>query len=179
VTNFYAGIGSRKTPKETLALMTQIASKLRDLGYVLRSGHADGADQAFEAGAAGRAQIFLPWLSFNHHVTTGDANIFAAPSQQAHILAAQIHPNWAACSQAAQKLHARNMHQILGPDLKDPVRFVICWTPIVNGIETGGTAQAIRLARSRNIPVFNLEREKDRERLQRFVAPVNGLAVPA
>ena len=57
---FYAGIGARATPPEILSLMTRAAFALTKRGYVLRSGHAIGADSAFERGAGRDAQIFLP-----------------------------------------------------------------------------------------------------------------------
>jgi hypothetical protein len=44
-------------------LMEQLGNKLREDSMILRSGHASGADQAFERGAGGAAQIFLPWAS--------------------------------------------------------------------------------------------------------------------
>ena len=46
----YAGIGSRNTPENIQAIMTKLATKLESLGWVLRSGGADGADSAFELG---------------------------------------------------------------------------------------------------------------------------------
>jgi hypothetical protein len=72
-----------------------------------------------------------------------------------------VHPAWDILSQGAQKLHARNVHQILGPDLSrpTPVEFVLCWTPDAQVV--GGTATAIRLAQDRNIPVYNLADEDD------------------
>lgn len=48
-------------------------------------------------------------------------------------------------------MHARNMHQILGIDLKTPVDMVICWSP-----GHGGTEQALRLARAYGIHIVNL-----------------------
>ena len=48
---YYAGIGSRKTPKDICELMTRVARYLYFKGYTLRSGAADGADTAFEIGA--------------------------------------------------------------------------------------------------------------------------------
>ena len=56
----YTGIGARATPPEVLGLMTRAAFALMKRGYVLRSGHAIGADSAFERGAGSAAQIFLP-----------------------------------------------------------------------------------------------------------------------
>ena len=70
------------------------------------------------------------------------------------IRAAQYHPAWHRCSDAARKLHARNGGQILGPELDAPARVVICWTP--NGELVGGTAQALRIAADHDVPVINL-----------------------
>lgn len=64
---YYAGVGSRETPEDVLQLMRQFAIKLANLGWVLRSGGAPGADSAFEAGCKevqGRMSIFLPWKGF-------------------------------------------------------------------------------------------------------------------
>ena len=45
----------------------------------------------------------------------------------------------------------RNVFQVLGADLKTPTEFIICWTD-----KYGGTQQALRIAKSFSIPVFNL-----------------------
>jgi hypothetical protein len=68
--------------------------------------------------------------------------------------AAAIHPNWMACSDAAKKLHARNIHQVLGRDMATPVLFVVCWTPF--GDAVGGTRTAIYCAHDHEIPIFNM-----------------------
>jgi len=57
---YCTGIGARATPPEVLSLMTRAAFALLKRGYVLRSGHAIGADSAFERGAGDAAQTFLP-----------------------------------------------------------------------------------------------------------------------
>jgi hypothetical protein len=161
---FYAGIGSRDTPEEITAWMTEIAQELHGAGYVLRSGHADGADLAFERGSQGENQIWLPWKGFNYDspqaqglVHTGHFAI--QDNWVADKLAAAYHPNWSACSEAARKLHTRNVYQVLGPGLgvvqHDTMsKFVICWTK--DGKASGGTGQAIRIAEAFSIPVFNL-----------------------
>lgn len=149
---YYAGIGSRKTPDHILRLMTRIAARLSELGYILRSGGAYGADRAFEVGA-GQKEIFI----------AEDAD------SRALELASQYHPAWDKLSEYARKLHARNCYQILGRDLSSPVVFVVCWT--LDGAETitspqsGGTGQAIRIAAAHQIPVFNLKNEDALDRL--------------
>jgi len=43
--------------------MTKIAQRMSEKGFVLRSGGAKGADEAFENGA-GEKEIYLPWRGF-------------------------------------------------------------------------------------------------------------------
>lgn len=169
----YAGIGSRKTPQEVLLLMTRMAVALRERGFVLRSGGAEGADRAFEAGAGNQKEIFLPWRN-----AFGHSSPLAPPSQEAMEMAEGVHPGWQWLKPGARKLMARNCHQILGEELNDPVRFVIAWTP--DGCEshhtrsrvTGGTGQAIALASLKDIPVFNLANADAQERLKHFVREI-------
>ena len=44
----YAGIGHRNTPENVRNMMTNIGSQLAKMGFILRSGNALGADQAWE-----------------------------------------------------------------------------------------------------------------------------------
>lgn len=172
----YAGIGSRKTPAVILERMTLAAQRLAGMGYVLRSGGADGADTAFERGAGDRKEIFLPWRGFN-----GNGSSFVVPEREAEEVAAAIHPAWDKLSPGAKKLMARNSHQILGADLRTPVDFVVAWTPDgaetedERGTATGGTGQAIALASRWGIPVFNFAKPDAGERMRDFVhlAPSN------
>lgn len=170
---FYAGIGSRRAPQWALDTAEQTARKLAQLGWVLRTGHAPGIDQAFERGAGAAAEIYLPWPTFEHTVPiAAGARVFEYPTQEAHQLAAKHHPNWGACSSAARALHARNCHQVRGIDLFTPASFILCWTPDGSrdghGPNTGGTGQALRLADGR-MQVYNLAREDDRDRVLRFL----------
>lgn len=150
MSRYYAGIGSRDTPASVQASFFMLASELGDAGWTLRSGGAEGADQAFESGLspANPREIFLPWRKF-----AGNDSPLCTPSAEAFALAAKFHPAWERCSPAARKLHARNMHQVLGTDLNTPVEFVVCWTE--GGLGSGGTGQALRLAKGRGIPIFD------------------------
>lgn len=147
----YAGIGSRKTPPETLEDMTRIARELEYQGFTLRSGGAAGADSAFEAGVDRdiHKEIYLPWPGFN-----GRYSRFDMVSDEAKRMASEYHPAWDRCSPAARKFHGRNMYQILGHELNQPCDFVLCWTP--NGEPVGGTGQALRVAQHYGIPIFNM-----------------------
>lgn len=142
----YAGIGSRKTPIHICKLMEDIAANLAQYGWMLRSGHAQGADIAFEVGC---------------NAGNGKKEIFTKRSlitDAAFSLAKQFHPAWDECDEAARKLHARNGYIILGETLDDPVDVVICYGP--GGFEWGGTSQGLRIAKHYNIPILNLYNEE-------------------
>ena len=148
---YYAGIGSRDTPKEVLELMEIIGQYLGKRDFILRSGGAKGADYAFETGcdkSNGKKEIFIPWKGFNN----SKSNLIGV-SDEALKLAEKYHPAWDRCSKYAKILMARNSYQVLGKDLHTNSDFVICYTN--NGKKVGGTAQAIRIAEDNNIPVFN------------------------
>lgn len=166
----YAGIGSRRTPPDVLILMSNIARDLGDLGWTLRSGHAQGADQAFEAGAR-KKEIFLPWRA-NKYNSLPEGHIVAACQPRMVQIAARHHPNWAACSEEARKRHTRNVCQVLGEHGNKPSHMVICWTE--GGRGDGGTGQAIRVAASYDIPVFDLALEGELEALIRFINEIEG-----
>lgn len=150
---YYTGIGSRNAPSDVLSMFRLIGQELSTKNVILRSGHAEGSDLAFEIGCdkgnKRNKEIWLPWANFN-----GSDSKFIVSSPEAFAMARDCHPAWDVCSSGAKKLHARNMHQILGEDLRTPSSFVICYTR--GGKLLGGTAQAIRLASKHNIPVFNL-----------------------
>lgn len=148
---YYAGIGSRQTPKDILILFEKLGTYLANQGYILRSGHADGADKAFEQGCDkvnGQKEIWLPWQGFN-----GSDSNYIVSSQKAFEIAKEHHPYWYNLKQGGQKLQARNSHQVLGEDLNTPSDFIICWTK--NGKGSGGTGQSIRLSKIYHIPVFD------------------------
>ena len=151
----YAGIGARATPKPMLADMTTIAAWLVRTGWRLASGGAHGADAAFAAGTpAPQRTLYLPWAGYNGHART-DCRV----SSQAELadwmaVAGRLHPAWHCCSPAVRKLHARNAAILLGPKLDRPVDAVVAWTP--EGVVTGGTGLALRIAADRGIPVLNL-----------------------
>lgn len=152
---FYAGIGSRQSPIAILRKMQLLAADLRDdHGFTLRSGRAPGADQAFEAGAGNDAEIFKPWRAFEKgFLTSFKPVVYDEPKDEALTMAAEYHPKWEALSWGGKRLMGRNMHQVMGWDLDDPVDFVVCYTE--NGAMKGGTAQALRVAEDLAIPIFN------------------------
>lgn len=161
----YAGIGSRETPGSVLKLFECLGSLASSYGFTLRSGHADGADKAFESGCDlvhGSKEIYLPWKGFN-----GSDSPLYNISDEATQLASKYHPVWHKLSPAPRKLMARNVYQILGESLNDPVSLVICYTP--NGFMSGGTSQALRIARDHRVEVINAGSYTDFNKFMRDV----------
>ena len=169
---YYSGIGSRETSSETLIIMTKLGQLLAEKGWVLRSGGADGADKAFEAGCdlgKGEKEIFLPWRRFNDNPSSlyfKSKEIPEALKLKAFELAKQYHPVWDELSYGAKCLHARNGFQVLGKDLNTPVSIVLFWSKYVL---KGGTSQALRIAATRDIPIFNVGIKQDRIKLSKHL----------
>jgi hypothetical protein len=80
--------------------MAQVAQELAVKGWVLRTGMAVGADQAFYRGASehGPVELYLPWPRFeaNARRPTGASSEFVLerPTAAAHEMAAGFHPAW-------------------------------------------------------------------------------------
>jgi hypothetical protein len=157
-----------------MAWMREFARALAQGGWVLRSGGADGADSAFEAGShevdPALAEIYLPWRGFNNNTSRR-----YRVSDEALAIARTVHPAWERLSSAARKLHSRNVYQVLGESLDAPSELLVCWT--ADGCEaertrnsrTGGTGTAIVLAERHGVPRFNLARKESRTRLREWL----------
>lgn len=165
----YAGIGSRRTPEPVLSIMTTLAHSLARTGWTLRSGHARGADQAFENGARERAEVYLPWPEFEAGVPIYGER-FDRPGNETRAIAAAHHPHWGSLDRGARLLHARNTHIILGRNCRpdDVSAFVVCWTQDAQAV--GGTGQALRLAKTYGVEVFNLANRGDLARVTGYIA---------
>lgn len=177
---YYTGIGSRQTPGPILQLMEAAARKLAGEGWILRSGHAQGADRAFEVGAGGNAMIYLPWANF------GLARYKDDPGMPIAGEGVCLLDLWLANYQrlvqlgirstrdpktAIMLLHGRNWAQVLGhdPGLVQPSKFLICWCPEIDGQPQGGTATAVLLAQRHEIPVRNLWHKEHLEAMTQWL----------
>jgi len=78
-TRTIACIGSRVTPAPILSWMEETAAKLVRLGYLIASGNAPGADQAWARGANSvnpkAVTLFLPEDSFERAAVHPDNNV--------------------------------------------------------------------------------------------------------
>lgn len=155
---FYAGIGSRSITDGMNQLMREFAIKIAEEDYILRSGGASGADQAFEAGAEQkeifRAEDAEEWAY--EEVKT------CLPTDRSGF------DNWKPYVKATL---ARNMMQVLGCNGDQPVDFVLCYAPSFDYTDSsaGGTGYAIRCAIKYNIPVINLYDSKNVEYIKEYL----------
>jgi hypothetical protein len=153
---YYCGVGSRQTPDYICQVFSHIASQLDELGYTLRSGGAPGADLSFEKGA-NKKQIWLPWIGFNN---SKEKYIYSKELTEPIARLVINDQHWNRLSEAGKKMHCRNVHQVLGNLVDEPIsEFVLCWTKDAETI--GGTATAIKLANKFDIPVFNFGKCKN------------------
>lgn len=166
----YTGIGARSTPPEILKAMTSMGRFMAEWGHTLRSGGAQGADQAFEEGCKereGKMEIYLPFKRFR-----GNESPLFGSCRESRMIAKEFHPAWNVLGPTARDFMGRNTYQILGLSLDKPTNVVVCWTS--NGGDKGGTSQAIRMARHYGIPVINLgstSLEESEKKLMEILIP--------
>lgn len=191
--NTYTGIGSRATPKEIISVMEDAGYRLARMGWVLRSGKAAGADAAFQTGVQryrddggnAQAEIYIPWKKFTTPGLNDDWDMnldyidFMFPENKAKRdkIVSEIHPYAENLSQGAFKLHSRNVHQVLGPDLhkQKPSSFLLYYAEEdAKGNPKGGTATAVKLAKDYGVRCLNLKSEESQQKLENFL---NGMEV--
>lgn len=164
---YYAGIGSRETPKEIRQDIVDVGSYLSDCGYILRSGNARGADKWFSDGCDlmnGDSEIILPFKGYGgghkNSIIIHNKNLL----KQATEIMKSIKPKSYTWNAKNTPYHRRNVFQILGVNLNTPVKFVICYTStgsisekdVIERDETSGTSMAIVLADRLDIPIINM-----------------------
>ena len=102
-----AGIGSRETPSDILDEMVKIGAWCLAQNVLVRSGHVDGADYAFERGAASNCIAFLPWASFNSNLKILGKAVVVSDPYDAEVNKYHKAPH--NLTPGARKLMARNV----------------------------------------------------------------------
>lgn len=149
-----SGIGSRKTPSNILAEMMKVGEYALNNGWTVTSGHAAGADYAFEIGAKKNCIAYLPWDGFNSSLPMLGTPIVVPHTTALDDIVRKFHPAPDKLSSGGWALMRRNAYQVLGEGLDQPVDAVVCWTE--DGKASGGTGQAMRIAEAYNIKVINM-----------------------
>lgn len=146
-----AGIGSRQTPLSVCVQMVQIGAWCLANQIEVRSGHAEGADYAFERGAARNCTVFLPWAGFNKQLEMLGSPIVVEEDFDLELR--KYHPAYSRLTPGAKKLMGRNVCQVKYNNIF--VDAVVCWR-----VKQGGTDFALSIARDFQIPIINMHDEK-------------------
>lgn len=154
-------VGSRAIPKKYTEICKSIASAL-NLVYIGRSGGATGADSFFESGLLEtKKEIYIPYDGFCDR-SANEIGVYVIKDHRllmARDIASEIHPVWRYLSEGDKDLHARDIFQVLGQDVNEDERSKLlvyfCETS-QKRVTTGGTATAVNLAKSLNIPCYNI-----------------------
>lgn len=167
----WAGIGARHPAETNVPKLNYLIDRIVPWinsnwpNTTMTSGGAEGCDERFEKAALEcgiKTLIFLPWAKFRQHESP--YWITARHVQNAEAISVEAHPAWRKLEPKFKLLMIRNAYQVLGKNLKSPVKFVLCYTD--DGCQTdarrtrktGGTGQAITIADFNNVPVINLQR---------------------
>lgn len=172
----YTGVGSRETPDKILEVMCDLASKLAENGWTLRSGGAQGADAAFQEGcerAGGGKEIFVPWDGFQDLSHDPDNGFYIIRDHsvinKAESIVSKIHPAWDRLKRGAKALHTRNAFQVLGATLDTPSKMLVCYSEVVGSSISGGTRTAWELAKISGVACVNLFITEELERVNRYL----------
>lgn len=163
----YAGIGHRGTPEKVRDMMTNIGSQLCKMGFILRSGNAIGADQAWEEQVPKKMkEIFL--AGKKPSCTHGVVPDFI--QEQWDFVVKHYHGGSTPFSRQppyVQYLFCRNLNILYGKDLDDPVDFVVYWHEGEHC--DGGTGHTVSMAKELEIPCFNIWSQVDQQAMDAFV----------
>lgn len=167
---YYTGIGSREITGEEAHKIRVISKKLSSK-YIVYSGNAEGSDITFQEGSGGKCVIFLPWLSFNtdvYNINNSIAYFDVGNTTVGKEYAMKHHDSYGTLTQGGKRLMCRNSHQILGYKDYPRTSFVVYCAKEIGGVPKGGTAQAVKIARSLGIPTFNI-RNNEIEKLSNYL----------
>ncbi len=177
----FAGIGARLAHPKITKVQAKFGFVMCLKGVINKSGRAYGSDYAFEVGTklgwkflssiyewpdiptSACQHIMLPWNGFNGAQHKPDAGYFCNLTEECFEMARLFHQGWDSISPGDKKLMARNVQEILGQDLRDPVRFLIAYTD--GGQVVGGTGLALKIAKHYGINIHNLGEEGVFERV--------------
>lgn len=160
---YYAGIGSRETPKNVLKIMEILGEFLSDKAH-LRSGGASGADQAFALKAKHKTIFYAK-----------DCKEWCLEMVTKYLPEGITKEKFYTWRPYVQQLLGRNMMQILGENGDSPVDFVICYCDLdYQTFKSGGTGYAVRCALNHNIKVFNI---KDKKQLTSLLKHIRAITI--
>ncbi len=164
---FIAIVGSREVPEDELELLIRVGRTFTDMGYDISSGDAFGSDRAGWVGArqsdrydAHNARIYLVDSYRNRQRAIEHGFKIAQDYSEnwitAEAIALKARGSWNGIdgphNQFKRDLHVRNVFQILGHSLIDPVKAMVYYAPVKGRPEReqvdGGTNTALQIAKT-------------------------------
>lgn len=169
----YVATGSRDTPKPIIDKIALIVKELEVRGYTLRNAGREPVEDLFEKSVS-RKEVHLPWRGF----LDKDSKFTFTP-EAAKVLASRFYPGYEGLKPAIQAFLAADVRMIMGKELKSPALFLITWSE--DGAETnqertaktGTAAQAIAVASTLKIPIFNFGKPSAEERFRQYLGKSN------
>lgn len=184
---YVAIVGSREVPLDELELMIRLGRTTTDIGLADSSGDAFGSDRAGWWGsqqsrvyAKVGARIYLTesWRARKRAEENPFfiiAEDFPEKWDMAKALALNARGTFNGLNEYGIGLHTRNVYQIYGHTLDEPVKLIIYYAPTVGKVENefvkGGTNTALQLAKQAEIPVrINLATKKGLDWAEKFLS---------
>lgn len=162
---YWTGVGSRDTPSRIEKIQISIGKRMAEDGLVLRSGNAFGSDYCFQKGVfevdPSLAEIYLPWGNYNKELINLEARYLTLDESESinatEILEdSKVMPYIRKCKPGVQKMHLRNVYQVLGWQ-EERSEVCIYYAPLDNaGNVKGGTRTAVGVSKYYDIPCYNL-----------------------
>ncbi|ARV76951.1 hypothetical protein PHABIO_320 [Pseudomonas phage Phabio] len=184
MSRWVAIVGSRNTPEPILELMIRLGRTYTDMGIGDSSGDAFDSDRAGWYGAKQSKEFditgcriflnkgFRNGQSISNFPGFIDTRYNCPKKDMAEAMALKARGTFAGLNAWGIELHTRNVYQIFGLNLDEPVEACIFYAePKRNDTVSGGTNTAYQLAKEGKIPVIkNLYLEEDREWAKQFLA---------
>lgn len=155
---YFAGIGSRSITEIEEIKIKGVCDELNTITDITcLSGNAIGADITFQKNCPKHIALLAEDNSNFHLFKPVDFYVLKDTDNVAYRSVEMFHPNPKKLSEYATKLMARNYFQVCPRFInKTKVDFVLYVADEINGDVQGGTGQAIRIAKYKEIPHFNL-----------------------
>jgi hypothetical protein len=174
----YACIGGRpfdamKNPTGLVDAQLQVCYELgvylAELGIIVDSGNAPGADQAYGRGVnsvdPSLLHLHLPWKSFEAHAVVAGNVVHLLGDLDTKTLgfytelAAKYHNHWRNLKATVRPLMVRNSSIIIPPPATLATKRVIAFPSTKRG--GGGTGQGMRIAEGEGIPLSDISKMGD------------------
>ena len=170
----YVGIGPQTAGEAVIEMSKAFATAMAEMKWTLRSGGAEGMDEAFEAGCdsvQGTKEIFIPDAGFRKRNNSTDKIVHTLDKHLNAIQQAKpFFPTWDKLGTTTQMFLVRNVFALFGEKLNKPANLVVTW----NQYEGTGSFQLLQMAKTAGIPAFNLAEPGQMEAVEELVYQLMG-----